>query len=103
MSAGLASSISTLPPTAEPLSFYLRWGGSIYFMSQGVGIILEGLFTAVTGRRVGGVLGTVWMSLFVVGCGVALRDSWSVPSFLSHPLPLHLCREGPDEPRSRVS
>ncbi|POY74573.1 hypothetical protein BMF94_2334 [Rhodotorula taiwanensis] len=79
---GLASSISTLPPTDEPLSFYLRWGGSIYFMSQGVGIVLEGLFTVMTGRRVGGVLGTVWMSLFVVGCGIALRDSWITQGLL---------------------
>lgn len=74
--AGLASAVSDLPPPDEPLTFYLRWGGSIYFMMQGVAIILEGLFRAVTGRKVGGWLGTLWMSVFVVGCGVALRDSW---------------------------
>ncbi|TKA56894.1 hypothetical protein B0A53_01295 [Rhodotorula sp. CCFEE 5036] len=73
---GLATAISTLSPPSEPLSFYLRWGGSIYFMMQGVAIVLEGVFETVTGRRVGGRLGTLWMCLFVVTLGQALRDSW---------------------------
>ncbi|GAA5875665.1 hypothetical protein JCM3774_002575 [Rhodotorula dairenensis] len=73
---GLATAISTLPPPSEPLTFYLRWGGTIYFMMQGVAIVLEGIFQAVTGRRVGGWLGTLWMCLFVVFLGQALRDSW---------------------------
>ncbi|GAA5983406.1 hypothetical protein JCM10908_000276 [Rhodotorula pacifica] len=85
---GLASAISTLPPPSEPLTFYLRWGGSIYFMMQGVAIVLEGIFQAVTGRRVGGWIGTMWMSLFVVVCGQALRDSWIHQGLLREVPPL---------------
>jgi hypothetical protein len=47
-------------------------------MMQGVAIVLEGVFETVTGRRVGGRLGTLWMCLFVVTLGQALRDSWYV-------------------------
>ncbi|BGP55773.1 hypothetical protein JCM8202v2_003380 [Rhodotorula sphaerocarpa] len=73
---GLASAVSDLPPPDEPLTFYLRWGGSIYFMMQGVAIILEGLFRAVTGRKVGGWLGTLWMSVITQGL---LREVPPVP------------------------
>lgn len=54
-------------------------------MMQGVAIVLEGMFQSVTGRRVGGRLGMLWMCLFVVFLGQALRDSW----FVLVPPPLH--------------
>lgn len=104
---GLATAISTLPPPSEPLSLYLRWGGSIYFMMQGVAIVLEGVFEAVTGRRVGGRLGTLWMCLFVVTLGQALRDSWYVfplastqASSRQRVLLLTMCRRRQDPARS---
>jgi hypothetical protein len=52
-------------------------------MMQGVAIVLEGVFETVTGRRVGGRLGTLWMCLFVVTLGQALRDSWYVSPLAS--------------------
>lgn len=79
--AGLATSTSTLPPHSPPLPFLIKWGGSAYFMSQGVGIVLEGMYTALTRRKVGGYGGVLWSSLFVCLCGGMLYKSWCVPSF----------------------
>ncbi|GAA5845461.1 hypothetical protein JCM9279_003040 [Rhodotorula babjevae] len=73
---GLASSISELPPPPAPLSFLTKWGGSVYFLSQGVGVVLEGIFTAATGRRVRGWAGTAWTAAFVVCAGGWLYSAW---------------------------
>ncbi|BGO91491.1 hypothetical protein NBRC10512_003152 [Rhodotorula toruloides] len=73
---GLATSTSTLPPHSPPLPFLVKWGGSVYFMSQGVGIVLEGMYTALTRRKVGGYGGVLWSSLFVCLCGGMLYKSW---------------------------
>jgi len=78
--AGLASAISTLPPPAAPLSFLTKWGGSVYFLSQGVGVVLEGVFAALTGRRVRGWAGTAWTAAFVVCAGGWLYSAWCVLS-----------------------
>ncbi|GAA6034147.1 hypothetical protein JCM8097_000719 [Rhodosporidiobolus ruineniae] len=78
---GLSTATSTLHLSRHPippLPFALRWGGSIYFMSQGLAIILEGAFTAVTGRRVKGWAGTAWTSVFVVAVGGVLYKSWTL-------------------------
>ncbi|GAA5939926.1 hypothetical protein JCM10213_004878 [Rhodosporidiobolus nylandii] len=85
---GLATATSTLsssphpPPPASEMPFHLRWGGSLYFMAQGVGIILEGGFTAVSGRKVGGWIGTVWTALFCVVAGRWLVESWLTQGLL---------------------
>ncbi|GAA6064264.1 hypothetical protein JCM10212_002591 [Sporobolomyces blumeae] len=79
---GLATSISTLPPPAKPYSFFLRWGGSIYFMSQGVAIVLEGLSTALTGKKTGGPLGFVWSFAVVAVTGGALYKAWTTQGLL---------------------
>ncbi|GAA5893591.1 wax synthase family protein [Sporobolomyces salmoneus] len=79
---GLSTAISTLPPPAKPYSFLLRWGGSIYFMSQGVAIVLEGLFTTLTGRKVRGPLGTLWSALVVAGMGATLYKAWVTQGLL---------------------
>ncbi|GJN90499.1 hypothetical protein Rhopal_003510-T1 [Rhodotorula paludigena] len=71
---GLATSTSTLPPL--DLSLLTRWGGSVYFMSQGLAIVCEGAFTALTRRKTGGWVGTVWSSFFIVYCGLYLYRSW---------------------------
>ncbi|KPV74653.1 uncharacterized protein RHOBADRAFT_53614 [Rhodotorula graminis WP1] len=73
---GLASAISTLPRPSSPLSFLTKWGGSVYFLSQGVGVVLEGAFTAATGRRVRGWAGTVWTAAFVACAGGWLYSAW---------------------------
>lgn len=64
------------------MSFVIRWGGSIYFMSQAVGIILEGAFFALTKKKVGGWIGTLWTACFVIGVGGLLYRSWCVLSSL---------------------
>ncbi|GAA5896084.1 hypothetical protein JCM8208_007521 [Rhodotorula glutinis] len=73
---GLASSISTLPRPPSPLSFLTKWGGSVYFLSQGLGVVLEGVFAALTGRRVRGWAGTAWTAAFVVCAGGWLYSAW---------------------------
>ncbi|KIY74176.1 hypothetical protein CYLTODRAFT_340844 [Cylindrobasidium torrendii FP15055 ss-10] len=39
---------------------------TLFFVMNGVGIVLEGLFRRVTGKRVGGLNGTVWLFLWAL-------------------------------------
>ncbi|GAA5975930.1 hypothetical protein JCM11641_002841 [Rhodosporidiobolus odoratus] len=77
---GLSTATSTLHfspnPMPSDLPFHTRWGGSIYFMSQGLAIILEGAFAAITTKRVGGPLGMLWTAIFAVGAGGFLYKGW---------------------------
>ena len=41
----------------------------MFFFLQAVGIMMEKAFGALTGRRVGGVLGFAWAALFILGLG----------------------------------
>ena len=41
----------------------------VFFFLQAVGIMMEKAFGALTGRRVGGVLGFAWAALFILGLG----------------------------------
>ncbi|KAK4054465.1 hypothetical protein OIV83_000959 [Microbotryomycetes sp. JL201] len=59
------------------LDFGTRYGSIIYFMSQGFGIVLEGLFRAITGKRVSGSLGTIWAYVYIVGLGYFVYKNWS--------------------------
>ncbi|GAA5948045.1 hypothetical protein JCM3765_007083 [Sporobolomyces pararoseus] len=79
---GLSTAISTLPAPAKPYTFLLAWGGSIYFMSQGVAIVLEGLFTQVTGKKVRGPLGFLWSAFVVAGMGSFLYKAWVTQGLL---------------------
>ncbi|GAA5856708.1 hypothetical protein JCM8547_008800 [Rhodosporidiobolus lusitaniae] len=89
---GLSSATSHLSLSPRPLPpnlpFLIRWGGSVYFMSQGLAIILEGAFTAVTGRRVKGWCGTGWTVVFVVGVGGVLVKAWLTLGLLREVPPL---------------
>ncbi|GAA5820123.1 hypothetical protein JCM11251_005491 [Rhodosporidiobolus azoricus] len=78
---GLTTATSTLHLSPNPIPystvpFWQRWGGSIYFMSQGVAIILEGAFTALTGKKTGGWTGTVWNAAVTVAVGGVLYKGW---------------------------
>ena len=42
---------------------------TLFFVLQAAGIAIEKLFRRLTGRRVGGVLGTIWAMLFILGIG----------------------------------
>ncbi len=76
---------------------------TFFYSIQSVGIILEKLFTRVTGRKVGGPLGWLWAFLFVVGtaqlCSKSLHyyhrikltccvlvDSWFVRGLAATPI-----------------
>ncbi|KAL4063354.1 hypothetical protein V8B97DRAFT_1891293 [Scleroderma yunnanense] len=59
----------------------LDHGGDIfpvvgYFVMQGVGVGLERLYKRVTGRRVGGVVGLLWMWIWQIVWGHFLVDTW---------------------------
>ncbi|KAM0791374.1 hypothetical protein ACM66B_005839 [Microbotryomycetes sp. NB124-2] len=59
------------------LDFGTKYGSIIYFMSQGLGIVFEGLWRAITGKRVSGPLGTLWAYFFIVGLGFFVYRNWS--------------------------
>lgn len=79
---GLSTAISTLPAPAKPYSFLLKWGGSIYFMSQGIAIVLEGAFTTLTGKKVRGPLGFLWSAVVIAGMGAFLYKAWVTQGLL---------------------
>ncbi|KAH9854073.1 hypothetical protein C2E23DRAFT_753776 [Lenzites betulinus] len=63
-----------------------------FFLLQAVGIVLEKAFQALTGRKVGGILGFAWTAIFVLGIGQICTDAWfargiggaiSIPPFMS--------------------
>jgi hypothetical protein len=54
----------------------------IFFAAQAPLLVLERLWRSVTGRRVGGWLGTAWVWLVIVG------GAQGMGAFLSHSLPL---------------
>ena len=54
---------------------------TLFFVLQAVGIAIEKLFRMLTGRRVGGVLGTIWAMLFILGIGQMCSRSHR---YLSH-------------------
>ncbi|KAK0484632.1 hypothetical protein IW261DRAFT_1582444 [Armillaria novae-zelandiae] len=53
------------------------WTIGGYFIIQGVGVVLEGIWKKLTGRRVGGVLGWIWTAAWVVGWCNIMMDAWA--------------------------
>ncbi|KAK0498868.1 hypothetical protein EDD18DRAFT_53665 [Armillaria luteobubalina] len=53
------------------------WTIGGYFIIQGVGVVLEGIWKKLTGRRVGGVLGWIWTAAWVVGWCNFMMDAWA--------------------------
>ncbi|KAL4073182.1 hypothetical protein V8B97DRAFT_1869353, partial [Scleroderma yunnanense] len=47
-----------------------------YFTMQGVGVVLERLYKRLTGKRVGGVLGFLWMWSWQIVWGNFVVDAW---------------------------
>ncbi|KAG0142962.1 hypothetical protein CROQUDRAFT_661837 [Cronartium quercuum f. sp. fusiforme G11] len=50
---------------------------TLFFASQGLGVILEACFRRLTGLRVDGWPGRVWMFIWLVGWGRPMINSWS--------------------------
>ncbi|KAK0223947.1 hypothetical protein IW262DRAFT_865596 [Armillaria fumosa] len=53
------------------------WAVGGYFVIQGVGVVLEGVWKKVSGRQVGGALGWAWTIAWVVGWANLLIDAWA--------------------------
>ncbi|KAH9837385.1 uncharacterized protein C8Q71DRAFT_599402 [Rhodofomes roseus] len=51
---------------------------TLFFLLQGVGIILEGLWKKATGKPVGGVAGWIWTAFFVLVIGQISTDAWAI-------------------------
>ncbi|KAI0715584.1 hypothetical protein C8Q72DRAFT_192133 [Fomitopsis betulina] len=50
----------------------------LFFVLQGLGILLENVYRRCTGRRVGGVAGWCWTAFWVVVLGQMCTDAWSI-------------------------
>lgn len=49
---------------------------TFFFALQGVGVLLERLYRKLTGHRVGGWPGRIWVAIFILGFGQVCTDSW---------------------------
>ncbi|SCV72012.1 BQ2448_4706 [Microbotryum intermedium] len=58
------------------LPWTIRWGSVIYFLSQGVGVVIEAAFTSIMKQRVGGILGALWTLVWIAAPGVFLSSCW---------------------------
>jgi len=47
-----------------------------FFLVHGVGIIIEGLWTAATGKRVTGLYGRIWTGMFLCVSGNLITEAW---------------------------
>ncbi|KZO96956.1 hypothetical protein CALVIDRAFT_498241 [Calocera viscosa TUFC12733] len=56
----------------------LGWGSMIYFSMQGVGLGLERIFRHVTGKRIHGFGGWVWVFLWAVAASTWAVDDWHI-------------------------
>ncbi|TFK28200.1 hypothetical protein FA15DRAFT_634495 [Coprinopsis marcescibilis] len=52
------------------------WSVGGFFLLMGFGIVLEHVYKAATGKRVGGYAGHMWTIIWVVGWGNLLIDAW---------------------------
>lgn len=74
--AGLAGPVGTVFGTFFASGMYHELGMhmsdhrvTLFFLLQGVGIVLEGFWKKATGRNVGGVVGWIWTAFFVLVIG----------------------------------
>ncbi|KAI0937158.1 hypothetical protein AcV5_005122 [Taiwanofungus camphoratus] len=49
---------------------------TVWFVLQGIGMIMERVWRQKTGRRVGGLAGRAWTAFFVLGLGQMFTDAW---------------------------
>lgn len=70
--SALAHVLAGLSMTPVPSS----WKVGAFFLLNGVGCILEGMFSAVTGRRVGGPFGRIWFLISLFATSKLLCEAW---------------------------
>lgn len=67
----------------------VAWPG--FFVAMGAGIVLEGVWTKVTGKKVGGLVGWAWTMGWVIGWSNRLMEAWLVRGLAGKELmPQHL-------------
>lgn len=82
---GIFSATYHIPISIPPRPFLVRHGGSIFFFSQAVGIILEGVWISLTRRKVKGFWGGLWTMIVIGGMGIfVLSPAWFVLLPLLH-------------------
>ncbi|KAJ7284901.1 hypothetical protein C8J57DRAFT_1170058 [Mycena rebaudengoi] len=64
----------------------------IFFLTQGVGIILERMWGTLLGQKVGGPLGWLWMFGWVVGFGHLMADPWCQSGIMASAFLPHAAR-----------
>jgi len=52
------------------------WNVGGFFLVNGVGVVLEGLFRKAAGSRVGGPVGWVWTMVWIIGWSHLLVEAW---------------------------
>ncbi|KAI5480327.1 hypothetical protein MNV49_001286 [Pseudohyphozyma bogoriensis] len=62
------------PPVRD--TFLSRYGATLFFLLMGLATITEQIFTYLTGRRVGGFLGLIWMVQWQIPTGLLLYSAW---------------------------
>ncbi|GLB34466.1 putative membrane bound O-acyl transferase family protein [Lyophyllum shimeji] len=68
---------------------FMRVGG--FFVINGVGVVLEHIWRAITGYRVGGWFGRLWVYVWIVGWAHLLVEAWATKGlFGSKFLPRYL-------------
>lgn len=70
--SGLMHEFGLWYATSPDLSFRT----TIFFAAQGLGVVLESSFRKLTGYRVQGWVGRVWMLSWLVGWGRLMIDAW---------------------------
>lgn len=63
-----------LPP--RNLTLLQSQGANFFFLVQPIAILLEGMFSKVTGRKISGPFGLLWSYLIIVGFGCVAAQSW---------------------------
>ncbi|KAF8922046.1 membrane bound O-acyl transferase family-domain-containing protein [Mucidula mucida] len=53
-----------------------------YFVLNGVGICLEAVFKAVTGKRVSGTLGWIWTAAYLIGCALVTMSPFCMQDLM---------------------
>lgn len=49
---------------------------TIFFVSQGLGVVLESTYARITGQRVSGLVGWIWMFVWLIMWGRPMIESW---------------------------
>ena len=52
------------------------WGVCGFFLMMGIGVVMEGIYNKVSGKRVGGWVGRLWTMCWALGWANLIVDAW---------------------------